>query len=165
MNNNNQLACESATVGIVREGTVPEEVGRTTITTERAGKLSRIAHFQRLEAARKQPGNCGRCGKPNGNGYAQCDRCRSYQKTYKLRLRNDRRASVLGVSAELDQFRRELSRLRATVKNMANERRRAYRSGYRAGLAGKRARFRRNAWMPPEMSRQELATINHAYAG
>lgn len=164
--NNHKLACESATVCAVHEGTVPERSGACpSIKTEQAGKPSRIAHFQRLEAARKQPGNCGRCGKPNSNGYANCDGCRNYRTLYKLRLRNERLAVPSEVVKELTQFRRELSRLRATVKNMVNERRNAYRKGYAAGLAGKRARFRRSAYIPPQMSKQELAQISHAYDG
>ena len=164
INDNNRLVRESATVGDVHEGTVPENDGAClSITTEEAGKLSRIAHFQRLEAARKKPGNCGRCGKPNGNGYAQCDRCRNYHTLYKLKKRNERFSVPSEVVKELFQFRRELSRLRVTVKNMANERRAAYRKGYAAGLAGKRARFRQGAYVPPPMSKQELATISHAY--
>jgi hypothetical protein len=74
------------------------------------------------------------------------------------------KTSESGIEKTLRQFRRELSALRGTVKQMANRWRVAYRRGYTAGLAGKRARFLRRAWMPPEMSKQELATINHAYA-
>lgn len=163
-NLNTKFACELATVGIVHEGNVSEGVGaHPSIKTEQVGKLSRIVHFQRLETARKQPGNCGRCGKPNGNGHANCDRCRNYQTLYKRRLHAKRLSSPSGMMSELAQFRRELSRLRATVKNMANERRASYRKGYAAGLAGKRVRFRRGAYIPPQISKQELATMNHAY--
>jgi hypothetical protein len=164
VNDKTKLACKSAAVIAVHEGTVPEKDGAyLSIKTERAGKLSRIAYFQRLESARKQPGNCHRCGKSNGNGFANCDQCRTYQSLYKIRLKNKRLTVPSEVAKELAQFRRELSRLRGTVKTMANERRNAYRKGYAAGLAGKRARFRKSAWIPPQMSQQELATINHAY--
>src|SRR5487761_1991074 len=140
--NNHKLACESVLSVAVRDGAVPETMGACLSVQQRGhGKLSRLAHFQRLEVARKQAGNCGRCGKPNANGGKTCDRCRNYQTLYKLRLRNERLAVPSGVLKELTQFRRELSRLRATVKNMSNERRNAYRKGYAAGLAGKRARF------------------------
>jgi hypothetical protein len=122
-----------------------------------------LPHFQRLEALRRQPGNCGRCGKPNANGRAHCDRCREYQKDYRQRSKNRRFDAPSEGGRELAQFRRELDRLRATVKSMQSERRRAYRLGYRSGLQARRARFRASAWVPPTMSRQELAQINHAY--
>ena len=135
-----------------------------SIKTEQAGKLLRITHFQRLTTARKQPHNCRRCGKPNGNGLANCDRCRNYQTLYRVKRRNQRLTVPSEVVKELQQFRRELSRLRVTVKNMANERRKAYRKGYASGLAGKRARFRQSAYVPPQISKQELSTISHAYS-
>src|SRR3990167_3751533 len=146
MTTNHKLACGSDSVGIVHEGAVLEKDGACLSNkTEQAGKLSRIAHFQRLATARNHPGNCGRCGKPNGNGFAQCDHCRNYQAAYHLRRRNERFSVPSEVAKELKQFRRELSRLRATVKNMVNERRKAYRKGYASGLAGRRARFRQRA--------------------
>ena len=163
-NNDTKLVCESATVAVDHVGAVPEQVGRTTIKTEQAGKLSRIAYFQRLEANRLMPGNCRRCGKSNGNGLSNCDRCRNYHTLYKLRRRNERLIVPSEVAKNLAQFRRELSRLRATIKNMANQRRNSYRKGYSKGLASKRVRLFRSAWIPPRMSKQELATINHAYS-
>jgi ribosomal protein L40E len=164
MNNNNKSAFAPVLLAVPCEGAVPENVGtRPSQITERVGKLSRIAHFQRLEAARQQPGNCRRCGKPNPTHFKACDRCRKYNLDYKLKLKNLRLAIPSEVSKVLAQFRRELSHLRATVKNMSNDRRRAYRAGYQAGLAGRRARFKRGAWIPPQMSMQELSTINHAY--
>jgi hypothetical protein len=163
-NIDNQLACESALSGCRHEGTVSERSGACpSIKTERGGKLSRLPHFQRLEAMRTLPGHCRRCGKRNANGLAYCDRCRQYHAEYRLRKRAERFNAPTEVVRELAQFRRELSRLRAMVKAMGSERRRAYKTGYRAGLKARRARFVRSAWVPPTMSRQELAEINHAY--
>ncbi len=101
----------------------------------------------------------------NGNGLAHCDACREYHRSYKARLKVQRIQTSEGVAKELAQFRRELSRLRATVKNMANRYRMAYHKGYTAGLAGKRARFRRmvSKYELPGMSQQEAASISHRF--
>ena len=170
-NNNDtkpKLVCESALSVAVREGAVPETNGAYLSVQQRGhGKLSRIAHFQRLEAARKQPGNCGRCGKPNGNGYAYCDRCRNYQTLYKLRLRNERLAVPAEVVKELAQFRRELNGLRKTVKAMIKARRESYLRGFMAGQRNYRRNrnkhLKRYVDAYPEISKQELAQISHAY--
>lgn len=121
----------------------------------------RKPYHDALDARRRLPGNCGRCGKPSPK--RTCTRCRTYHRERKIRLRDEAQRTPDGVLSALAQFRRELSRLRATVKNMVHRYRHGYRHGYAAGQAGRRARFKRGIWMPPEMSRQELATINHAY--
>lgn len=164
-NDNNDCACDRPTVEDVsgREAVPESRDVRTQKTVLNAGTISRDAHFRRLEAARRLPGACRRCGRPNPSYLKTCQRCRDYQRAYKLNQRNHRLAVPAEVAKILAQFRRELSHLRATVKTMANERRRAYRAGYQAGQAGRRARFRERIWMPPTMSQQELSTINHAY--
>lgn len=167
--NNYKLVRDSALSVAVRDGAVPETSGAYLSVQQRGhGKLSRIAHFQRLESARKQPGNCGRCGKPNGNGYANCDRCRNYQTLYKLRKRNERLEQPSEVMKELAQFRRELTALRKMVKTMARARRESYLRGFMAGQRNYRRNrnkhLKRYSDAYPEISKQELAQISHAYA-
>lgn len=165
---NNNCARSSVLSVAVRDGAVPETSGAYLSVQQRGhGKLSRIAHFQRLEAARKQPGNCGRCGKPNANGGKTCDRCRNYQTLYKLRQRNERLEHPSEVLKELAQFRRELTALRKMVKTMAQARRESYLRGFMAGQ--RNYRRNRNKHLKryfdayPEISKQELAQISHAY--
>lgn len=164
----NDLRCESAAVGAVSGRTVPDEDGnalltsrKSSIETERGGKLYRKPYHDQLDALRRDPANCGRCGKPNGNGHRQCDQCRDYAKRYKAKLRGEGFDAEQAAGMVL-QMRRELSRLRATVKNMANDRRKSYSKGYAKGFeTGKTTA--KYADTLREISKQELATMNHAY--
>ena len=126
--------------------------------------------FHAMQAAlRKLPGNCGRCGKPNSNGFKQCDRCRAYQKRYKAELTGNKLLTVPQEFAKaMEQFRRELNAIRRTVKVMANARRESYLRGFMAGQINRRRN--RNKHLAkyldayPTITKQELATMNHAYA-
>ena len=164
----NESRCESAAVGAVSGRTVPDEDGnalltsrKSSIETERGGKLYRKPYHDQLDALRRDPENCGRCGKPSANGKRQCDKCREYQHRYKAKARGEN-FDAQTAAGMIVQMRRELSRLRATVKNMANNRRKSYSKGYSKGFeTGKTTA--KYADTLPEISKQELATMNHAY--
>ena len=98
--NRNQIHNESRATRLlsvaVSGRTVPDEDGnalltsrKSSIETERGGKLYRKPYHDQLDALRRDPANCGRCGKPNANGKRQCDRCRDYAKRYKAKLRGE----------------------------------------------------------------------------
>lgn len=133
-------------------------------------KLDRIEHFRLLAERRKQPGNCRRCGKPNANGKAHCDRCRQYMAAYKKRIILEDKAGkveLVKVAATVLQLRRETSALRASFKRLSTSFRKGYRAGYLAGLLKRRARFKNTITKyqdaMPTITEQELATMNHAY--
>ena len=116
------------------------------------------AFHAKIAALRKLPGNCGRCGKPNANGFRQCERCRTYQSKYKQTLRQEPvtvDAKVLRVlTARTASLEMELARMQVNGRA-------AYKKGYRTGAAHERkVRYEEL----PSLSRQEAATINHAYA-
>jgi hypothetical protein len=151
----------------VREGTVPDEDGsalthvpQTSIKTEQAGKSYRKPYHEKLEALRRDPKNCGRCGKPNSNGHKQCDKCREYQRRYKIRLKEKAREwTPAECVAMVRQCRREVSKLRGMIKQM--QRVSKYKQRREWMLKKLRTKYA-NAFK--EISKQELAEINHAYA-
>jgi hypothetical protein len=143
----------------------PENDGACSSLTVNGGrwKLSRIAHFAQLEQRRKQAGNCRRCGKPNASGKACCEACRAYHARYKAGLKRQRLALPDGIARQFLQFRTELDKLRRIVLDLRGNWRIAYRRGYAAGAAGKRARLKRLAWSPPELSAEDKALVSHAF--
>lgn len=157
---------ELAAVVAVPVGTVPENgsaftASQKSITTESGGKLYRRPYHDKLDVLRLDKKNCGRCGKPNSNGHRQCDRCRAYAVEYKARMRGDI-YDAQQAAGMIVQMRRELSRLRATITNMANDRRRSYAKGYAKGFETGKTTAKYFDTLP-EMSKQELSTISHAY--
>ena len=146
------------------DGAVPVNEGaKPTLTTDGGGKLSRIAHFRRLEHLRRLPGNCRRCGHPSAT--PTCDRCREYHRRYKARVKAAGLQTADGVAPVLAQFRRELTALRKLVKSVVATYRRGYRKGYASGLAFRRARFREDVekYTPPTVSLQEAAEFDHRF--
>ena len=155
---------------------VPDEDGnalltsrKSSIKTERGGKLYNIpesqlakaqAHWARKTAQRKQPGNCGRCGKPNPQQtHKHCPACRDYQKRYKLGLMaRGHDMTQAAVIALVKQCRREVSKLREIIKKMQKENRRKYNQAWMM-----KRTLRKYADAYPEISKQELATMSHAY--
>lgn len=155
----------SVSLAAVPRDVVPENDGACSSETVNGArwKLSRSPHFAALQERRNQPGNCRRCGKPNDSENAHCSRCSEYQKSYRQRAKNMRLTVPTEVALEIAQFRRELDRLRGIVLTMRSKWRAAYRKGYLAGKAGKRARFKSLAWLPPELSAEDRAMVSHRF--
>lgn len=128
-----------------------------------AGKLSRVEHFRRLAENRKKPGHCVRCGKPHAGKTRQCERCRDYQRAYKLR----RKAVVadVGLVVRVARLERQCAILARTIQHQQARYKSAYQRGYYRGLAGRRARFARELtrYEPPTITASEAAEWSHAY--
>lgn len=119
--------------------------------------LSKKSAFHaRLSALRKTPGHCGRCGKASTE--KQCAKCRAYH----ARHRAAKRVMPVTVdSAHLAAIVRRTASLELAVARLQLAARDAFKRGYRSGQRCERkARFAD----PEEISAQELATMNHAYA-
>lgn len=111
----------------------------------------------RIAAARKIPGNCGRCGKPNSNGHRQCDRCRAYSKAYKARQgKVPRSLTALDATALMRRVCSLEMRL-AKVETELAVRRTAYRYVKRREKALKKTK--QPYYAPPTMSLQEACQI------
>lgn len=171
MNNNQNSACAVGPVGCaVHEGAVPENVGRTTLTTVRNGRFTpeqlakAKAFWQRKQALRKLPGNCGRCGHPNDNPeYAHCERCREYGKRYKTSHQHE---TITVDRKALETLEKRVSSLEHALSRIQLNQREAYKRGYAKGRAEKARLRRRFRYFDayPSITKQELSTINHAYA-
>ena len=112
---------------------------------------------------RSDPANCGRCGQPNGNGFRQCDRCRDALKKYKARKLVEREEyDPSKAMAMIHQMRREVTKLREMFKASQRWNRKNYARGYNAGKKHGVV-LAKYADAYPEISKQELAQINHAY--
>ena len=166
----NHSACESAAVnGCLRGKTVPDEDGsdlltsrKTSIKTESVGKshsVKAVAFWSRLAARRSQPGNCGRCGRPNPNGGRACPKCREYQQRYKLRLKEKAREyTPTECVAMVKQCRREVSKLREIIKKMQAVSRYKYNRQWK-----EKQTLKKYADAYPTITAQEAAEISHAY--
>lgn len=171
----NESRCDSAAVGAVSGRTVHDEDGshlltsrQTSIETERGGKLYNIApsqlakakaHWARKSAQRKQPGNCGRCGKPNpSKTHKHCDDCRDYMK----RRREGKAGALVTIhQSAVSRLERRIGALEHSLAMLQLNGRLMYKRGYQRGLkTGKEIRHYHGT---PEISKQELATMNHAY--
>jgi hypothetical protein len=120
------------------------------------------AFHARIAALRKQPGNCGRCGKPNANGLKQCDRCRAYMKAYKEAVAKKPRSIATFDANALMRRVVSLEMRLAKVECELALRRNTYRYVHRRqAVLLKRSRPQ---WEPPTITKQELSTMNHAYA-
>lgn len=153
---NNLLTSESALSVCARlSGAVPEH--EDVIKTAGAGKQYRKPYHDKLDELRRDPNNCGRCGKPNNNGHRQCDNCLAYQKRYKAAKKTK---PITAVGNDLDALLRRVASLEISVARLQLDKRDTYKRGYRTGQAHERkVRFAEL----PEISVQELSTINHAY--
>jgi len=130
---------------------------RGNFTQQQLAKAT--AFWKRKTALRKTPGNCGRCGKPNpdAGSKARCPKCRAYQRRYKLLRRME---PVVVSNAELRELRRRVESLEQAVAAMQVDRKRCYLLGYRQGKKNENTR----RFMPDVIiTKQELATMNHAY--
>jgi len=117
------------------------------------------AFWSALAERRKQPGNCVRCGKPNTAETRQCPKCLAYQAKYRGRLQDKNEKLTAGmVVAIVKQCRREVTKLREIIKQMQ----RAHRAKNHRQWQQKRT-LKKYADAYPEISKQELASINHAY--
>jgi hypothetical protein len=167
---NNMLVSESGPVGAVHAGAVPETSGTYQLhQTERAGKTYRIdarqlakaqAYWARKSAQRRQPGNCGRCGKPNPQStHKHCPACREYQRKTKL----EKALKPLVVSeTQLQKLERRIAAMEHNFSMMRLNERAIYKRAYEAGRKHQADSRYFDAY--PTMTKQELATINHAYA-
>ena len=117
------------------------------------------AFLSALAERRKQPGNCGRCGKPNSAETRQCPKCLAYQAKYRGRLQDKNEKLTAGmVVAIVKQCRREVTKLREIIKQMQ----RAHRAKNHRQWKEKRT-IKKYADAYSEISKQELSQINHAY--
>jgi hypothetical protein len=117
------------------------------------------AFWSALAERRKQPGNCVRCGKPNAAETRQCPKCLAYQAKYRGRLQDKNEKLTAGmVVAIVKQCRREVTKLREIIKQMQ----RAHRAKNHRQWKQKRT-IQKYADAYPEISKQELSQINHAY--
>jgi hypothetical protein len=178
-NNRNQkhTARESQPLsGSVHVESVPDEDGRalttsrkTSITTEQGGTIYNIApaqlakaqaHWARKSAQRKQPGNCGRCGQPNpSKTHKYCDDCRDYAK----RRREGKAGALVTVhQTAISWLERRIGALEHSLAMLQLNGRLMYKRGYSRGLkTGKEVRHYADTM--PEISKQELAQISHAW--
>ena len=134
--------------------------GDVLSTSARVAGLSQKARdfHARVAALRKLPGNCSRCGKPNKSEYRTCDPCRGYQKKYKSKVKQN---PVVVDQTALDVLTRRIASVEHELARMQVDARHRYLCGYRAGQ--RHERKRRDAYEPPTMSKQEAASMNHAY--
>ena len=149
--------CDSALDGdsVPETRDVPKAGEHRTISREQKKR----SFHERITALRKMPGNCGGCGRPNSNGFRQCDLCHSKKAKYREAKRN---AKVIVDTKTLAAFERRISSLEHELARMIVNKRAVYANGYRTGQRHERkVKFSEL----PYMSRQEAAIINHAYAG
>lgn len=117
--------------------------------------------WENLSAKRKQPGNCCRCGKPHDGEYRQCDKCRVRVAALKSK-RQAKGMTLAECVVMVNQCRREVTKLRELIKQVRRTKWNAYNRGYTAGKKhGLEVEKYHNTL--PEISKQELATMNHAY--
>ena len=166
---------ELATVGVVHEGTVPEKDGAClSIQTERGEKIWKTKNgktynkktldkaknfwFEKVEL-RKNPENCGRCGKPNpSKTHKHCEACREYQKRRKLSKQSK---PITVESNQLDNLNRRVSSLEHAVTLLQLANRKIHQRYYNL----KQKQRNKNKYFDayPNITKQELSSINHAY--
>jgi hypothetical protein len=156
----------SAVVLDVSWRSAPEKSGAYTHVPqkEQAGECRELsnarAFFAALAEKRKQPENCGRCGKPNANGKRRCDRCREYHARYKLRQKAKEKSwTVEECVGIVKQCRREVSKLREIIKKMQAVSRYKYNREYK-----RKSMLRK--YMPEiqhEVAMDYLQQTNHAF--
>lgn len=121
------------------------------------------ARLKRLGELRLQPGHCRRCARPWQGKLLTCDICRSSQAEKRQSFRDEKLLAEIKsqVCMELQRFRRELEKIQKRQDGLRVELKRRYARGFQAGkaFAQKIARFDDL----PVVSRQEIATLNHAF--
>ncbi len=140
-----------------------------SIKTEHGGKLYRIApaqlakaqaYWSRKSAQRRQPGNCGRCGNPNPDAtHAHCSSCRAYQQRRKSALRIK---PVTVDATVLSKLERRIAAMEHNFAMMRINERAVYKRGYLAGKKSMASARYFDAY--PTITKQELSSMNHAYA-
>lgn len=166
----NNACAASALSGLASAGSVPEHVGRASaVTKPRDGGNSlpaqARAYHAKIAALRKQPGNCGRCGKPNTNGHKRCDRCRAYEKQYKTAKRlqgvDVTPLTVAQLVRRVQTLEMAVARLELWREYKGHLVRKVTRKSAAIQQERRKAAARLDAM--PRITEQELATMNHAY--
>lgn len=118
------------------------------------------AYWRQKTEARKTPGNCVRCGKPNKSStHKHCDDCRAYQIRYKARKAG--KTTVVNQNA-LNFLERRIGAVEHSLALLQINARTIYKRGYAKGLkTGKEISHYYGT--TPEISKQELAEISHAW--
>ena len=135
------------------------------MTSKQHAKAS--AFWARKAELRKQPGHCPRCARAHAGPHRQCPACLAKAAERRQRERVRPITNAADITSEMDQFRRELNKLRVMVRNMADARRESYLRGFMSGQ--RNYRRNRNKHLKryfdayPTASTQELAQISHAY--
>jgi len=120
---------------------------RADRTPERIAKAQ--AFWQTLQARRKNPANCCRCGKPRDGKTRQCSKCLKYQAKYRgKKFGDDEKITAAMVVAMVKQVRKEMDRMQARFKQWQ-----------------KAADYRRNLhYRTNTMRKKYLKTVSHAKA-
>jgi len=123
------------------------------------------ALYAEKDRLRRIAGNCGRCGRrPAAEGYKQCDRCREYMAKRRITAKYKAITSDPNI---LTAIMRRIQSLEHTAAIHSMIIKKRYDKGYKKGYkAGRSAEFRLWQERPVEMptiTKQELATMNHAY--
>lgn len=105
---------------------------------------------------RKQPGLCGRCAKPNANGFRQCDSCREYAAKYRGR---DKSGPRIVPMEHLNAMVRRIASLEIAVATLQLDRKNKYRQGYNAAMRI----MKNNARADDGVSFDDLAAMSHRY--
>ena len=144
------------------------------------------AFFAKKKLITKLPGMCCSCGKPvDRENRKTCTRCvkRMVERARKKKRDQARllhgeslQDKLEGALRDIQQLRKEMSRLREATFKIKNHRDALYQTGYRAGIrrgikTGVKCavkfqeRFEAGERQESlgEITRQELATMNHAY--
>lgn len=113
--------------------------------------------WERKAELRKQPGNCVRCGHANPDAsHKTCPRCREQIAS--------RRQKYLRQTVKVEtlvSLRRRIESLEMAVAQLQLDGGKRYQNGY---SAGKKAAAKRDYFgIYPTITKQELATMNHAY--
>ena len=134
---------------------VPEIQG-TCLTAPGGQSLSKKeAYHARLKVLRAMPGRCRRCARESA--LRTCGKCADYFARYRASKRS---VPITVETAQLDALTRRVASLEHAVALLQAKARDAFQRGYRSGQRGERkARFAES----PEISFQELSTMNHAY--
>ena len=132
----------------------------TTTCDRRVGKSREF--FARIAARRAVPGNCVRCGQKNpAPKHKTCPRCLDAVRRRKIAAPQNASAEKPTVDHQALLRRIESLELALARLQLSHEKiyERAYDSGRRASARPARRYF--DAY--PQITKQELAEINHAY--
>lgn len=116
------------------------------------------AYWQQLQARRKDPANCRRCGKPRTGNAKQCQKCLDYQARYRGRVVDDH-LTAKQVLAAVNQMRRELDKMH--VRFRAWQKAAEYRRNLHYRTNAMRKKYFKQLSAPE--TADYLAQTNHAY--